>query len=132
MNNLAASILAAETDKIINRRDSRAYNASRYDRLVPEGFRVKMSADSKPSYWLYSLLLPNREEFQEFFHSRGIETSRIDLDMRDNPVFGEQSDELEGISLFNRQHVAIPVRHNLTNCEVDHIEDTLAQFFSRG
>lgn len=130
MNNIAASILLGELQFINSRKILRINIAKKYDVIVPEANKILHSAKCVSSYWLYSMLVEDVNDFITYLGNRGIESSQIDLSMANNPIFKINAASLKGAVQFNETHVSIPCRHNMSTEEIDLVSNSLKDYFS--
>jgi dTDP-4-amino-4,6-dideoxygalactose transaminase len=101
-------------------------NAAYYDRELAGLPGVTLPPpDPGMSYWLYSMLVEDRDEFIRFMASRGVQTSRVHARNDRHEAFKRAAvnpnDWLHGVDAFDAQQVSIPVGWWLTDRDRAHI-----------
>lgn len=71
--------------------------------------RLKYQADRVSSYWLYTMRVSDRADFQDFMAKRGIMVSRVHVRNDVHTAFRRFRKNLPGVDEFDREQVSIPV-----------------------
>lgn len=114
MNDIAAAIGLANLEPARIALRTQRSRAARYcrefrglDRVVVPDF------DQRCSYWLFTILVENRDDFTEFMRERGIETSQVHARNDKHTAFRlvapQSAGELPGLETFDGFQVSIPV-----------------------
>lgn len=89
--------------------------------------------ETKPSLYVYSLQLENREKFMDFFRKNGINTSvyyPLPLHLQPNFSFlNYEIGDFPNAEQFAKKTVSLPVFPELTDNEVEYVGKTLQSFF---
>jgi dTDP-4-amino-4,6-dideoxygalactose transaminase len=101
-------------------------NAAYYDRELAGLPGITLPPpDPGCSYWLYSLLVEDRDEFIRFMGSRGVQTSRVHARNDRHAAFKRAAvnpnEWLHGVDAFDAQQVSIPVGWWLDDRDRAHI-----------
>lgn len=81
----------------------------------------RLAPDRTHAYWLFTILVQDREQFIRKLAEHHIPSSVVHLRIDHNSVFGGVRADLPGQDKFNERQVAIPVHEGLTDEEVAHI-----------
>lgn len=135
MNDVAATIGLEQLkyiDEILFRHRD---NANYYNNYFREhkSKRVKplrYKTDRTSSYWLYPVLVDNRDEFVEYMTAKGIACSRVHTrnDLHSCFRYAVKRSELIGVKEFDEHQVNIPVGWWLSHKDREHIMNTIQQF----
>lgn len=128
MNNINSCIGLQQlnyVDSIINKHIK---NGQFYDKHI-NNKRVELLRRSKniqSSYWIYTLLVDNREEFKKYMLDNGIETDVVHVRNDNYTVFKDfKNYDLPGCDKFCNKMINIPVGWWLTGGDIKHIVDTI-------
>ena len=122
MNDLSAALGLGNLEDFPERLARRQVIASIYRQQLQgvTGLQLlKLKEDRTSSYWLFTILVENRENFIRKLAQKGIPASVVHLRIDHNSVFGGMRDDLPGQAEFNERQVAIPVHEGLKPEEVD-------------
>jgi perosamine synthetase len=122
MNDLAAALGLGNLSDFPQRLLRRQQIASEYQTQlanVPGIQLLKSESDRSSSYWLFTLLVEQRENFIRKLAERGIPASVVHLRIDHNSIFGGIKEDLVGQAKFNEKQVAIPVHEGLKPDEVE-------------
>jgi perosamine synthetase len=128
MNDLAAALGLGNLDGFPERQSHRQNIASTYRQQlkdVPGLQLLRSETDRKSSYWLFTILVENREDFIRKLNEHEIPASVVHLRIDHNSIFGGIKNELVGQSEFNQKQVSIPIHENLSQIDVEHIISTI-------
>ena len=101
-------------------------NASYYTRALSGVDGITLAPyDSGSAYWLFDLLVDDRESFQRYMTERGIMTSRVHRRNDEHPGYQYSSGPLPGVDAFDSRHVCIPVGWWLSDEDCDYIANTI-------
>jgi len=121
MNDVAATI-GLEHLKYVRGLQARVRgNAHRYDDAFPSHIRLRYDSAHLSSYWLYTIRVPNRDEFAKRMTADGIMVSKVHARNDLHSCFKEFRVPLPGVDEFYAEQISIPVGWWLTDCEVDYI-----------
>ncbi len=129
MNDVSAAIGIAnmsELDGVVARtqRHATVYNTAfadlRHVKTVPVWFRN--------DYWLYILLVEEKERFAATLTAQGIETSPVHGRNDIHPIFAASRRALPGLEAFWERQICIPVGWWLTDEDVSFIADSVKRF----
>lgn len=82
-----------------------------YSRLLAIPPYYRRINDPNPSWWLYTILVDDRDGFETFMKRRGIEVSRVHTRIDMHPALEKykSKEPLEGLDFFDAHQCAIPV-----------------------
>ena len=131
MNDLAAT-LGIENLKYINNRLQRVRNiAAKYEaelKNIPYIKLMEYQADCLSSYWLFPLMVNDRDKFIEHMRYNGIPVSVVHQGIDDNSIFGGMRDDLPNQRHFDAHQIHIPIHDALTDKQVETIIKTIKEF----
>jgi perosamine synthetase len=82
-----------------------------------------------PTYWLYTILVPDTNDFTRFMFNRGIEVSKAHTRNDTKTVFKQYwHGDRPGTSHFDRFHVCIPAGWWLSDSNVDQIVSAIRDY----
>lgn len=81
--------------------------------------------DFGSAYWIFDLLVDDRESFQRFMSERGIMTSRVHRRNDEHPGYHYPSGPLPGVDAFDSKHICIPVGWWIDDMERERIADAV-------
>lgn len=87
-------------------------NAAYYDTIIPQMRKVKglrYASDCLSSYWLYTVRVNDREDFQEFMKKKDIMVSQVHVRNDVHTAFKQYRRNLPGVDEFTKDQVSIPV-----------------------
>jgi perosamine synthetase len=119
MNNVAASIGLGNLVGFKERQERVKKIAKIYDEKIAENIPV-VEKKSGCSYWLYDILIPERESFIRAMKSRGVPTSVVHVGIDRNDVFGGIQD-LPVQRYWDEHHVCLPIHAGLTDEDVEQV-----------
>lgn len=131
MNDISASLGIGnlkDIDKILQRH---LEIASKYDYYLRKHKKIQTMryvSDRTSSYWLYPILVENRNEFISFLKSKGIPTSVVHLGIDKNSIFGGKQLNLSGQRFFDNNQIHLPIHSTLTDKQIDYIVETINNF----
>lgn len=128
LNDLAAALGLENAEEVQFRLRKHREHAAYYQRLLAEfthtGFQLP-PPDPTSAWWLYTLLVGNRDEFMAFMTEREIMTSQVHRRNDEYTVFqdgwAKQDGELPGLEHFSAREVCIPVGWWLEQKDLAHI-----------
>jgi dTDP-4-amino-4,6-dideoxygalactose transaminase len=83
---------------------------------------------TRNDYWLYILLVDNKEDFMTFMKDNGIETSLVHARNDLQPIFKSSKCKLPGLESFWARQVCIPVGWWLSPQDREFIADKVVEF----
>lgn len=134
MNDLNATIGIVQMDYIEQILRKHRNNARVYDNLLDKYFVRQTQGDDRVSaYWLYTLLLPSKEDrdaFKEFMTEREIQVSQVHKRNDEYTVFKPFLDDrkLDGLDYFADRMICIPVHWGLSLMELDRVAGVCNEF----
>jgi len=84
-------------------------NAQKWDQIFANNAKIVpiKNIESRPNYWVYGVLVPNKREYLKIFREKGFYASGVHLNNNSYSVFGDQS-RLPGIDEFYNRFLALP------------------------
>uniref|UniRef100_B0T5A4 DegT/DnrJ/EryC1/StrS aminotransferase n=1 Tax=Caulobacter sp. (strain K31) TaxID=366602 RepID=B0T5A4_CAUSK len=128
MNNIAAALgvgnLPDDAARLARRRE---IGATYIEALVQvPGLRhIQRRTDSRGSFWLFPVLVDEREAFGRAMKSRNVPITVVDRRIDKHPILGGLRDDLPGIAMFDMQQIHLPVNDALTEEEVQRVVDSV-------
>lgn len=111
MNNVTAAMGLVQIDHVEGNVGSCILNGRYYDeRLsgISGVTTVPYYADTKPSYWLYTMKVDRRDDFIQAMRARGIESSPLHHRSDTHSVFSNSRCDLPGLDEWYSSYVHIP------------------------
>ncbi len=134
MNDIDAAI-GLEQMKYINKiLAGHRRNGRYYDKELSKvkGVKVlKREKNTKPGYWIYTLLVDKREKFVEFLAERGITTSKVHERNDTYTCFKKYKTHLHGVDIFTRDYISIPCGWWVSPRDAQYIVKSIKEFYSR-
>jgi perosamine synthetase len=84
--------------------------------------------DRESSYWIFTMLVEDRENFIKALKDRGVPTSVVHQRIDQNGVFGHRTPDLHGQEFFDRKQIALPIHAGLTHSDLE----TIIQSIQKG
>lgn len=127
MNDVAASIGLANLPHAQDVVRSHRRNAAWYHSALAglPGVTVP-PADERSSWWLYTILVEDRDAFVAFAAEHGVEVSQVHARNDTHTAFRFPNGPLPGVDQFAAHQVCIPVGWWLTEGERQHVADVVA------
>lgn len=88
---------------------------------------MKYEENRQSSYWLFPLIVENREEFIVKMKSNNIPVSVVHMGIDKNSIFGGVNYELTNQRIFDKNQIHIPIHDNLTDENISHIVNTIKE-----
>lgn len=129
MNDIAAAIGLANlphAEWVVDRHREHAAFYGRAIHVAP-GLSTP-SLDPGAAWWLYTLLVDERDSFVAHMTARGIATSQVHRRNDEHPAFYFPSGALPGVDAFSAREVAIPVGWWLSDADVQYIADSVNEW----
>jgi perosamine synthetase len=131
MNDIAASI-GIENLKHIDDKLKKIRNiAKQYEGELNNISYIKLmnyDPDRLSSYWLFPMLVENRNEFIKHMRKHNIPVSVVHLGIDDNTIFGGMCTDLTNQRWFDNHQIHIPIHDALTDKQVETIIKTIKEF----
>lgn len=128
MNDLAAT-LGIENLKFVNEKLDKIQSiAKRYEselKDTPGLYLMNYEADRKSCYWLFPILVDNRDNFITKMKENKIPVSVVHQGIDKNSLFGGLQNNLTNQRLFDEKQIHIPIHDNLTDEQVTYIINTI-------
>jgi perosamine synthetase len=124
LNNVAAALGLGNLEDFLPRLAKRRQTATFYRENLKDvaGLQLlNIKSDREHAYWLFTLLVEQRDDFVSKLAEAGVPTSVVDLRIDRNSVFGGARDDLPGQTEFNEKQIAIPVHEGLTDEQIERI-----------
>jgi perosamine synthetase len=122
LNDMAAAIGLGNLEDFSSILYRRLQIAKKYkDNLkdVPGLTLLKYTEDRQSAYWLFTILVEERENFIRMLQKKGIPTSVVSLRIDKNSIFGSITRGLINQEKFNKKQVSIPIHSAITDEEVN-------------
>lgn len=124
MNDIAATIGLCNMNNIDNILTSHKNNANKYSEHIVENKKVKKlktCKDNVSSYWVYTMLVENRDNFMDYMKDNGIVVSQVHLRNDVHSCVNKYMRVLPNLDFVADKHVSIPVGWWLGDSEVTRI-----------
>lgn len=130
MNNLNAAIGLEQMKSIDFIVNSHVENGKYYDQNINNDKVTKLHRSSLgSSYWIYSILVEDRKQFQEYMKANGIASGVVHIRNDQYTVFKEfERDDLHGLDYFSGRLINVPVGWWLSADERQHIVDVINRY----
>jgi perosamine synthetase len=131
MNDVCASIAIENMDQATRNVEAHRANAKFFHDGLQEtsGGQISLPKyDPDCSYWIFTILVKERDKFTEFMKSRDIEVSPVHSRCDRHPPFHSYSGDLPGLDYFNSRQVSIPCGWWLTIQDKEHILKCLREW----
>jgi perosamine synthetase len=122
LNDLAAALGLGNLEDFLSRVNRRKEIGNVYRRELKNISGVELldyRDDQESAYWLFTILVDNREGFIKNFQEKGIPLSVVHLRIDNNSVFGGITPNLLNQEKFNKHQVSIPIHENLSDEEIN-------------
>jgi perosamine synthetase len=131
MNDIAAT-LGIENLKYIDKRLERVRNiAAKYEaelKNIPYIKLMEYESDCLSSYWLFPLMVDERDKFIHHMRQNRIPVSVVHQGIDDNSIFGGMRNDLPNQRIFDAHQIHIPIHDALTDKQVELIIKTIKEF----
>lgn len=127
MNNVAAAIGLGNLVNFKQRLTQRQVNGARYRERLSNASGVTLlecARDRHHAYWLFTMLVENREDFVRKLGEWEIPTSVVHQRIDKYSLFGGPYD-LPGQEIFGEKQISLPVHDGLTLMDIDFICDII-------
>lgn len=130
MNNFNAAVGIEQLKYIDPLIDTHIDNGKFYDANIsnPKIEKLRRTNDGESSYWIYSLLVKNREIFQEYLHGHGIASDVVHVRNDRYSCFNQFSCEMQNLDHFESQLLNIPVGWWVTPSDRNKIVDCINKY----
>ena len=131
MNNIVASIGLEQMkhiDKIIS---AHRHNGLYYDKHInnPKITKLKRPNNSVSSYWIYSLLVDDKEAFRKHLNDNGVACDEVHVRNDKYSVFSDfQDPDLPGVDIFEKSMMNIPVGWWIKQYELSQITEAVNSY----
>lgn len=127
MNNVSASIGIGQINLLSKNITRRREIATYYNNVLSDvpGLDLHTYSWAHSSYWLYPILVENRNGFIEHLSAHGIEASVVHQGIDRNDIFGGLDESLVEQRMFDDEQVNIPVHNGLTDEDIIYIVDVI-------
>jgi perosamine synthetase len=124
MNDIAASIGIGNLELINNKLEKIRNIANQYEQELNNISGIKLmnyESDRLSSYWLFPMIIENREDFIRKMKELKIPVSVVHQGIDKNSIFGGKNYELINQRLFDENQIHIPINDSLTFENIDYI-----------
>lgn len=129
MNDVAASVGLANIEDLSFTVSKAQVHAQKYNREFAGLNGIKtVPVATRNDYWMYILLVDDRDGFMAYMKENGIETSLVHARNDIQPIFNDARCNLPGLEEFWAKQVCIPVGWWLSDDDVDYIIDKVKQY----
>lgn len=126
MNNVAAAIGLGNLHGFKERQERVKQIAKYYDDNIPDsGKETIVSKKEGCSYWLYDMLVSERDNFIRAMKDRGIPVSVVHVGIDRNDIFGGININLSRQRYWDEHHVCLPIHSSLTDGDVEQVIDAV-------
>ncbi len=134
-NDIAGAMARANLHLGIDAVHAHQHNARQlHERITAEAPNVLLpSYDERGCYWLFTLLLPNVDEFIAYASGHGVHAGRVHVRNDHLTVFNphRSSYPLPGVDCFNDHQVNVPIGWWLTESDLETVADCIISFAKR-
>lgn len=120
LNDVLATVGSRSLSGLDDRRRRAHENARYYDREIDHGIE-RSAHGSHDDFWVYVILVDERERFQMQLEGRGVASSLVHRRNDTLPCFRDSARSLPGVDRYASRHLAIPVGHWLSMSERAHV-----------
>ena len=130
MNDISATIGIAnlsDFDKNLNRNRE---IAKIYDEELSDLKGITLlnyEKDRTSSYWLYPLIVKNRNEFINKLKKKNVPTSVVHLGIDKNTIFGGKDNSLINQRFFDEHQIHLPINPSITDEQINYIIKTIKE-----
>ena len=131
MNNVNAIIGLEQMKHIDFIVNSHKKNGKLYDARInnPKIEKLRRDSCAESSYWIYSLLVDNKEKFKQHLTMNGIASDVVHMRNDHYSVFGDfKQQDLSGTDAFCNKMINIPVGWWLSDADLDKIVDVINNY----
>lgn len=131
MNNVNAIIGLEQMKHIDFIVNSHKKNGKLYDARInnPKIEKLRRDSCAESSYWIYSLLVDNKEKFKQHLTTNGIASDVVHMRNDHYSVFGDfKQQDLSGTDTFCNKMINIPVGWWLSDADLDKIVDVINNY----
>ena len=131
MNNVNAIIGLEQMKHIDFIVNSHKKNGKLYDARInnPKIEKLRRDSCAESSYWIYSLLVDNKEKFKQHLTTNGIASDVVHMRNDHYSVFGDfKQQDLSGTDAFCNKMINIPVGWWLSDADLDKIVDVINNY----
>lgn len=126
MNDIAAAIGLANIESTEDVVEIARENAAFYHEALKDITSITLPPPVKgASWWLYTILVPDRERFIQQMEDHAIQCARPHSRNDTNPIFRLYQRKLPGVEAFDEHQVAIPVGWWVTPTMREYIAETI-------
>lgn len=134
MNDVAAAIGVEQLKRVddilaAHRNNARQYREAFAD-IKDKGLSLlDYKADRESAYWLFTILVPDRDAFMSAMQLAGVTVSQVHARNDKHTVFQEFQAELPGVDEFSTHQVCLPVGWWLSQEDVNRVIHAVREFF---
>lgn len=125
-NDVAASIGLANLVGLEDRIEITQRHAKKYN----EAFEIETDEDRESGYWLYTIYIDDVDMFILYMKENGVECSRVHDRNDTKTIFKNSMSVLNGVDMFDKYHVCIPVGWWLSDSDVEKIINLVKEYKS--
>lgn len=130
MNNMNAAIGIEQLKHIDGLIDAHISNGKKYDEKINNDKveklkRFSSDTSTESSYWIYSVLVENRDDFRKYLNKNDIASDVVHVRNDKYSCFKDFRVSLPGVDYFERRLINIPVGWWLTEDNLDKIISTV-------
>ncbi|MFA5022546.1 MAG: DegT/DnrJ/EryC1/StrS family aminotransferase [Patescibacteria group bacterium] len=128
MNDVTATILAVQLDKVEQVLKKRAEIANRYLtelKNISGLTLLERKADRQSGNWLFTIQVENRDDFQKKLAENDIESHMVHVRNDICPIFGGTRLDLPVMNKLEGKYISIPLHNQLTDEDVSKVIETI-------
>jgi len=128
MNDVCATIGIEQMKYIDNILCKNRENAKKFDEAFKNHPQIELldyKKDRSSAYWLYTVLVENRQNFFDKLNNKGIMVSQVHARNDTHTMFKKFKTSLPNVDKFSEKMVCIPVGWWLTKKNIDYIINTV-------
>lgn len=123
MNDLAAAVVLGNLSEFKRIQGRIKYIADRYENELKDIAGLKQlqyNDENESAYWLFTVLVEERENFIKALKERGVPTSVVHRRIDKNSIFGGLQ-ELDNQAIYDQLQICIPIHANLSDEDVNKV-----------
>ena len=131
MNNMNAAIGLEQMKSIDFIINSHINNGNYYDKNIsnPKVKKLERTDNSQSSYWIYSVLVEDKDKFERYMKDNDIATDVVHVRNDKYTVFEDfRNNNLPGVDFFESRLMNIPVGWWITEKQREHIVNTINEY----
>jgi len=133
ITNLQCAVGLAQMNKLDLFIEKKRTNAAAYNRQLADISGIELppeSACARNVYWMYSILVPRRDELAAFLRKNGVDTRPFFIPMHRQPPHRDMSRKYPVSDMLARKGINLPSSVKLSNADIGRICGLIKRFYS--